>query len=119
MQHKPESLELLIELAHDAGKIIRKHARSPATPAIPTTLKPDGTPVTIADQEVSVLVNERYAEHYPHIAVICEERPVTRRSEIELIVDEIDGTASYCMGVPLCTFMAALSRNRQHVSSII
>lgn len=119
VQNELEPLAFLIELAEDAGMIIRRHARSPATPAIPTTTKPDGTPVTIADQEVSVLVNERMAERCPHIAVICEERPITRRSEIELIVDEIDGTASYCMGVPMCTFMAALSGNGQILSSIV
>lgn len=86
-------------LADVAGEIVREyHAKSHTD----IEVKPDGSPVTVADKDCERRLRELIAERYPDHGVIGEEFGADRtEAEFVWILDPIDGTKSFIPRVPL------------------
>ena len=100
MTHKPttKSLEALSDALlpslYEAGQAIMAiHANK-----VSSRLKPDGSPVTQADELAEEILLAALAEHAPDIAVISEENTASHHlapPELFFLVDPIDGTKEF------------------------
>jgi myo-inositol-1(or 4)-monophosphatase len=98
-------LEFAKTLSNEAGEIMLKYF---STTAKKTTWKQDSSPVTIADIEINQLVIERVKNAFPDHGVVGEERSFEESRDFLWVVDPIDGTAPYDIGMPCSTFCLAL-----------
>ncbi len=111
-----ESLEsyfpFLNELNRTAGEIVRRYFGSDLT----VDLKADHSPVTQADREVEEMLRERIGRQFPDHSVFGEEFGETRKnSRFRWIIDPIDGTQSFILGVPLFGTLIALEHEGEPV----
>lgn len=93
-----EILEFALELAADAGRFIL-----PLWKNVAVHQKADGSEVTEADRGAEELLRRRIAQRYPDHAILGEEFGGERRREAAhlWLLDPIDGTASFAIGLPL------------------
>ncbi len=93
-----EILEFALELSREAGELIL-----PLWKNVAVDLKSDGSEVTEADRGAEKLLRRRIAERYPDHAILGEEFGGARKRDAEhlWLVDPIDGTASFSVGLPL------------------
>ncbi|MFO0746961.1 MAG: inositol monophosphatase family protein [Myxococcota bacterium] len=69
--------------------------------AVPTELKADGSPVTLADKDAEATMRALLKERFPDHGIVGEEHgeePGT--APIRWIIDPIDGTRTFIRGVP-------------------
>lgn len=100
-----EYLEFAKSIAEQSGKIMLKHFRADS---LITNWKSDNSPVTIADLEINKLVINSVKSAYPNHGVIGEEESYMPQKDYVWVVDPIDGTAMYDLGMPNSTFCLAL-----------
>jgi histidinol-phosphatase len=102
-------LELARELADIADKISMSYfSRDPET-----SMKADGTLVTIADREIEELLRTRIKDAYPAHAILGEERGLEGDATGPMwILDPIDGTNNYSLGIPIFATLIALRVER-------
>jgi histidinol-phosphatase len=93
-----ECLDFAAQTAYEAGRLTLGYFRTGETRA---ELKPDQTPVTVADREAERLIRARIGSKYPRHAVVGEEYGEEGDSSQRWIVDPIDGTKAFVRGVPL------------------
>jgi fructose-1,6-bisphosphatase/inositol monophosphatase family enzyme len=105
MKSYVQELAFAMDMAADAGKIMKKYFRSED---IDTEWKADHTPLTIADKKINNLLIERVEKHYPTHGVIGEEESYMEERDMVWVVDPIDGTSPYTLGIPTSTFCLAL-----------
>lgn len=99
-----DELSFAKSLAYKAGDIMRRYFQAED---IDTRLKEDKTPITIADETINQLVIDSVKEAFPQCGVIGEEGSYeTERNEL-WVVDPIDGTKPYSIGIPVATFCLA------------
>ena len=93
-----EILDFALDLSKEAGELIL-----PLWKNVAVDRKSDGSEVTEADRGAERLLRQRIAARYPDHSILGEEfggEPV-RDAEHLWIVDPIDGTASFAIGLPL------------------
>ena len=75
--------------------------------------KKDGTPVTIADRNVELLLRKKINSNFPEHGILGEEFG-SEKEDAEWIwmIDPIDGTKSFVSGVPLFGTVLCLCRDR-------
>ncbi len=74
-----------------------------------TSTKADGTLVTIADREIEELLRARINEAFPTHAVLGEELGLEGDASGPIwILDPIDGTNNYTLGIPIFATLIAL-----------
>lgn len=93
------------ELAHDSGKIMRCYFRAED---IGIEWKKDNSPVTTADIQINNLVIEKVKASFPEHGVLGEEASFEPQRELLWVLDPIDGTAPFSLGIPVSTFSIAL-----------
>lgn len=98
-------LDFAIKMAEDAGKIMTKYFRSDE---INTEWKDNHTPITIADQKINDLLIAKVEKDFPNHGVIGEEGSFMEERDMVWVVDPIDGTSPYILGIPTSTFCLAL-----------
>lgn len=100
-----DDLDLARELADIASSIaLRYFARNPET-----SVKQDGTLVTIADREIEQNIRDRLSAVRPHHAVLGEEEGMIGDPEGPVwIIDPIDGTNNFAAGIPIFATLIAL-----------
>lgn len=114
--------DYLGDLAIAAGKVTMMHYNSCD---LKTTSKHDSSPVTIADQEASKLIEEGLAKRYPGIAIVSEENDpqqsleTATNSELYWLIDPLDGTWSYIRKRGVFTVNIALVKNGKPVFGVI
>jgi len=93
-----EILEFALSLSHEAGRFILPLWKSAAVEH-----KADGSEVTAADRGAEQLLRRRIADRYPDHAVLGEEfgGAADREAEHLWLLDPVDGTASFSIGLPL------------------
>lgn len=112
--------ELLAEIKKlmlSAGEIALNARMS----GIKVTWKPDNSPVTNADQEISQHIYDILSVLTPEIPIICEERdlfPINKKEKFWLI-DPIDGTRSFISDKDSFTVNIALIENQEAVYGFI
>jgi myo-inositol-1(or 4)-monophosphatase len=94
-----------VEIALEAGAVIRESFDRLSSERM---IKPDQTPLTMADLRVNRLVVEKIGEKFPDHAVYGEEEvsgPIN--SSKSWLCDPIDGTAAFVAGLPTGVFSLA------------
>ena len=91
-------LAFAIQTAIDAGQIALAHYQT----GVAVELKPDRSPVTLADRGAEQAIRQAIADRFPDHSVVGEEYGADERSSpFRWVVDPIDGTKSFVRGVPL------------------
>lgn len=94
------------ELCLDSGEVIQRYFRSGVT----VERKADQTPVTVADREAERLMRDRIEARFPDHGIVGEEFGVrTGTSDWTWILDPIDGTVSFVLGIPMFGTLIALA----------
>ena len=109
-------LDLALALARTAESEILPRFRTVAA-----TRKPDGTEVTEADREAERVMRDRLADERPGHAVLGEEFGDTGPEDARYrwILDPVDGTAGFTIGVPLFGTLVALLEEGEPVVGVI
>lgn len=106
----PESyrryLDFATQLAFKAGRLTLGYFQSGVCPE----LKPDDTPVTVADRLAEELIRGEIEKRYPSHAVVGEEFGSSDADDAShrWFIDPIDGTKSFVRGVPLYAVLIGL-----------
>jgi histidinol phosphatase-like enzyme (inositol monophosphatase family) len=110
-------LELARQIALEAGRLTLRYFRSTD---LAVELKPDSSPVTVADRESEQLLRKRIAERFPDDAILGEEFPEqTGTSGFRWILDPIDGTKSFIHGVPLYGTLVGVEHQGRSVIGVV
>jgi histidinol-phosphatase len=109
-------LELAQALARTAEAEILPRFRT-----VSVTHKPDGTEVTEADREAERVMREQLADARPTHAVLGEEFGDTGPDDARFrwVLDPVDGTAGFTIGVPLFGTLVALLEDGEPVVGVI
>jgi histidinol phosphatase-like enzyme (inositol monophosphatase family) len=103
-------------LSDESGKIIRSYWRT----GLKTEIKPDKSPVTIADKLAEEKIRELITKEFPEHGIIGEEfPPVNESAEYKWILDPIDGTKSFICGTVTFGTLIALTKNDNPVLGVI
>tara|TARA_B100000029_G_C17604616_1_gene966998 strand:+ start:3802 stop:4575 length:774 start_codon:yes stop_codon:yes gene_type:complete len=95
-------LRNLLSVAEEASKIAEDIILPLYTEDISFQLKPDQTPVTIADQKAEEAIWNYLQKETPNYAVLGEELGQSEKiSARKWVIDPIDGTKSFIQKVPL------------------
>lgn len=82
--------------------------------------KPDGTPVTQADEEIERALRKEIAAAFPEHGVLGEEEGETEgTSGARWILDPIDGTKNYSWGIPVWGTLIALEVSDEIVAGVV
>jgi histidinol-phosphatase len=111
-----EILDFSLALSREAGQLILPLWRN-----VSVDYKVDGSEVTEADRGAERLLRHRIAERYPGHAIFGEEFGGTRDRNAEhlWLIDPVDGTASFAIGLPLFGTLIAYLRRGQPVVGVI
>jgi histidinol phosphatase-like enzyme (inositol monophosphatase family) len=92
-------LDLLSSVARAAGSVALQHFQKDLT----VETKSDGSPVTIADRAAEATAVDWIAARFPNDAIVAEEggHIGPPNAERRWVIDPIDGTRSFILGVPL------------------
>lgn len=91
-------LEVARALAELADPIALEHFGGP----VPATAKPDGTPVTAADETIERTLRAALADLRPHDAILGEEQGGhIVPSGVTWVIDPIDATKNFMRGIPI------------------
>lgn len=93
-----DELSLALELADIGDEIAMKYfSRNPET-----SVKQDGTLVTVADREIEAAIRSRIREEFPRHAILGEESGLQGEPGGPIwVIDPIDGTNNYAAGIPI------------------
>lgn len=100
-----KELDFAKDLAQEAGKIMRRYFRAED---IGSEWKEDNTPITVADTKVNDMVITKVRQAHSDRAVIGEESSYDHEGDLAWVVDPIDGTVPFSLGIPISTFSLAL-----------
>jgi histidinol-phosphatase len=103
-----EILDFAVGLALEAGRFIL-----PLWKKVTVDYKADGSEVTEADRGAEQLLRTRIADRYPDHAILGEEFGGEQKRDAEhlWLLDPVDGTASFAMGLPLFGTLIGYLRN--------
>lgn len=98
MQNQPQIIsQFILEALNTASQISLHYFRQP----VGVDIKPDDTPVTIADREIEQAIRNILTESFPGHAIYGEEQGQTSGEGGTWVIDPIDGTKSFLLGNPL------------------
>src|SRR5262249_41181954 len=113
---KSELLEFALLLAQAAESEIMPRFR-----ACEISWKPDGSEVTDADRRAEEVMRRLIAQHSGSTAVVGEEYGGSDRPTLEplWLLDPIDGTASFAVGLPIFGTLIAYMENGEPEVGVI
>jgi len=98
------------KMARDAGKEILKYYQKKQA----YSLKKANEVVTIADLKSEKIITSAIRKKFPSHQILSEESGLKKsKSDFQWIIDPIDGTANFIIGVPLFCVCIALSHKGQ------
>jgi len=110
-------ISLAGELADAAASVVMGYFRSPE---MTIDVKPDLSPVTIADKESEAAMRALIEDAFPDHGIIGEEMDdKTPDAEFVWVLDPIDGTQSFVTGKPLFGTLVGLLQNEKPVLGVI
>lgn len=98
------ALDVALDAARAAGVRIARHFAH----GVEVEIKPDATPVTIADREAEDIIRATLRKAFPEHAILGEERGRDGEGEFLWLVDPLDGTKSFVRGTPYFSTQIAL-----------
>jgi len=112
-----DRLELARSAAREAGQFTLQYFQRED---LAVELKPDASPVTIADRQSEQLLRMRIAAEFPDDAILGEELPERAgTSGYRWILDPIDGTKSFIRGVPLYGTLVGIEHSGRSAVGVI
>lgn len=116
MSSLASQLNVALSLARTAEAEILPRFRT-----VTASRKPDGTEVTEADREAERVMREHLADVRPDDAVLGEEFGNTGSDDARYrwVLDPVDGTAGFTIGVPLFGTLVGLLDNGEPVVGVI
>lgn len=112
---KSKFLEIAIEAAKNAEKIIMKYYDNSLT----WQTKPDLSPVSIADTEAERIIIETIKNSFPGHSFLGEESGNDNViSKYQWVIDPIDGTRNYVRNIPLFTTQIALMEDGEIILGV-
>ncbi|MGB9432911.1 MAG: inositol monophosphatase family protein [Candidatus Acidiferrum sp.] len=109
-------LEVAVEVAQEAGKILRDEMEGPPT----ISYKGEFDLVTQADRRSEALIVSRLQKYFPEHAVAAEEGTgKDTASEFRWHVDPLDGTTNFAHGYPCFCVSMALARKNELLLGVI
>lgn len=114
---RPEDyLEFAIDAAHAAGRLTLGYFQTGVQP----DMKPDDTPVTVADRKAEQLIRGRIERRFPDHRIVGEEfgRKEGDPSAPCWWIDPIDGTKAFVRGVPLYGVLLGLEADGRIVAGV-
>jgi myo-inositol-1(or 4)-monophosphatase len=106
--------EWLEKVVRHAGEIALRHFRK-----VKATRKADNTVVTAADGEVEAFLRDALSQAFPADGFLGEETGGDAgRSGRTWVIDPIDGTAAYAIGLPVWGVSVGLIQDRQPVAGL-
>ncbi len=113
---EPSYKEFAIELARQAGEIMRKNF----TLGMKREWKDDNTPLTATDKTINSLVLQAVKARYPGHSIIAEEGShIIKNSEYVWVCDPVDGTIPFSHGISAFSFSLALTKNGESVLGVV
>jgi len=111
-----EIKKLVDNLLDNSEDIIHKHYRN----LDKIHVKPDESPVTVADHEIELMMRKLINEEYPEHGIVGEEfGNENEDSRYKWIIDPIDGTLSFMVGRPIFGTLIALLEDDVPILSVI
>lgn len=111
-----ELLDFAHELANQARTVTLSYFRT----GIGSDRKADNSPVTLADKQTEATLRELIGERYPNHGIIGEEQAEkVTGSELEWVIDPIDGTKNFLSGYPLYGTLICLLKDKSPLMSVI
>lgn len=102
-------IEELLKAATEIAKIGGHHTLKYFKKDVEVISKSDDSPVTIADRETEQLIRKEIKKRYPEHGIIGEEfGKENEESDIQWVLDPIDGTKSFIHGVPFYTTLIGI-----------
>ena len=98
------ALGVALAAARAAGERVMAHFDR----GVAVEIKPDSTPVTIADREAEDIIRAALLRAFPGHAILGEERGGAREGDFLWLVDPLDGTKSFIRGTPFFSTQIAL-----------
>jgi histidinol-phosphatase len=108
------ALEVALAAAHAAGERIGHHFRR----GVAVEIKPDATPVTVADREAEDSIRAALKAAFPDHAILGEERGREGEGAFLWLVDPLDGTKSFVRGTPFFSTQIALMHEGELVLGV-
>lgn len=116
MEQRDALVEAAELLADVAGAILRRYFRV----AVSTLVKPDHSPVTIADRSAECAMRAVLRQHFPEHGIIGEEFGVERKpARLRWVLDPIDGTRAFITGRPTFGTLVGLLDGDKPVLGVI
>lgn len=112
-----DRLAVALEAARAAGDIAMQYFRKPS---MVVERKPDGSEVTNADKAGERAIREMVAARFPGDAILGEEEggEGDGGAGYRWIIDPIDGTRSYVLGIPTFANLVAVARGEEIVAGV-
>ncbi|MEX0845364.1 MAG: histidinol-phosphatase [Balneolaceae bacterium] len=99
----------LLDTAVEIAKIGGHHTLKYFNKNVEVLSKSDDSPVTIADKETEQIIRKEIQKRYPDHGIIGEEFGRTNEgSNIQWVLDPIDGTKSFIHGIPFYTTLIGI-----------
>lgn len=104
-------LAFAIDTCREAGKLVLNYFKR----GVEVSMKPDNTPVTLADKECESLIRKLIKEKFPHDAILGEEEGACaeKSSRRKWIIDPVDGTYNFARGIPIFSILLALETDAE------
>jgi len=96
-----EESQRIASTNHDALNIASQVAMQYFRKPVSFDIKPDDSPVTIADREIEQAIRIMLGERFPDHAIYGEEQGQSSGEGGTWVIDPIDGTKSFLLGNPL------------------
>ena len=114
------NIQELLDAATDIARIGGNHTLNYFKKDFEVISKEDDSPVTIADRETEQIIRREILKRYPDHGIIGEEFGKTNpESNIQWVLDPIDGTKSFIHGVPFYTTLIGIMIDNEPVVGII
>ncbi len=109
-----DAKNFLKDVLQQSGKIAKKYFGQ----NFHIDIKEDESPVTIADREIETYIRERIRAKYPSYGICGEEfEDENSNSDIQFIIDPIDGTKAFISGNPTFGIMIGVSKKLKPIIS--
>jgi histidinol-phosphatase len=113
--HGDRALDAMVDAARAGGAIALDHFRR----GVAATLKPDRSPVTVADREAEQAIGERLRRDFPEHGLLGEETGASGPAGARFIVDPIDGTRNFVRGIPFWATLIALEEGGEVTAGVV